>query len=173
MHSKELKILEVLDAIVRQESVRATIDSMVPRVEQKLAQDSKASLAWEAVPLGTYGKKLPDVIRSSWVFVLRARTSTGAERHPNSHQRMMSYKGRGDLQIWNGNEWCSNLLESGSHLEIEKKWLSIPPNVWHQAVVPETNWTVISFHTVPENELVEERTDPADSRLIRQRRYSP
>jgi hypothetical protein len=35
------------------------------------------------------------------------------------------------------------------------------------------NWTVVSFHTVPENELVEERPDPTDFRLIHQKRYSP
>ena len=173
MNKKELKILKVLDSIVRQESVRATIDSILPRVEQKLIQDRNASLAWEAVPLGTYGERLPSVIRSSWVFVLGAHKSTGAERHPDSHQRMMSYRGRGDFQIWNGKEWCSNLLESGFHCEIEKRWVSIPPNIWHQAVVPETNWIVVSFHTVPENELIEERTDPTDIRLIHQQRYSP
>ena len=152
---------------------------MILRVEQKLTQDVGALLTWEPVPLATYGKRLPSMIRSSWVFVLRAQTNTGAEMHPDSHQRMMSYRGAGDLQIWTGESmpsnnvkgWCSNPLVSDSDAEIEHRWVSIPPNTWHQAVVPGENWVVVSFHTVSEDELIEERPDPADGKLSRQRRY--
>jgi hypothetical protein len=171
MNWEELEILEVLDAIVRQVSVRATIDSMIPRVEQKLTQDPNALLAWEPIRLDIYGERLPDVIRSSWVFVLRARENTGAERHPESCQRMMSYRGSGDLQIWNDDRWCHNLLVSDSHARIESRWVSIAPNTWHQAVVPENNWVVVSFHTVAEHDLIEERPDVTAPELSRQRRY--
>jgi hypothetical protein len=167
----ELKTLETLDTIVRRESVSAVIDSIVSRVEQNLTQNPEASIAWEPVLLATYGKGLPDMISSSWVFVIRAQTSTGAERHPNSCQRMMSYRGSGDLQIWDGEKWCPNLLVSDIDATIESRWVSIPPYTWHQAVVLEENWAVLSFHTVSEEELIEERPDPADTRLTRQRRY--
>jgi hypothetical protein len=53
-------------------------------------------LAWEPIPLDLYKVPLPKAIHSSWVFILRANTVSGAERHPNSHQRMMSYRGTGD-----------------------------------------------------------------------------
>ena len=171
MNRKELKILEILDAIIRQESVIAIIDSVVPRVEEKLAQDLDALLAWEPVPLSIYGERLPDVIRSSWVFVLRARENTGAERHPESCQRMMSYRGSGDLQIWNDERWCHNLLVSDSNERIESRWVSIASNTWHRAVVSEENWVVISFHAVSEDELTEERPDATAPELNRQRRY--
>ena len=171
MDKKELKILGTLDTIVRQESACATIDQIVWRVERKLTQDSAALLAWEPVPLATYSRRLPDIIRSSWVFVLRAQANTGAERHPNSRQRMMSYIGSGDLQIWDGERWCSNFLFSNVNTPIESRWLSIPPNVWHQAVVPKENWVVVSFHTVPEDELIEERPDATDTRLTHRRKY--
>ena len=50
--------------------------------------------------------------------------------------------------------------------------MSIPPNVWHQAVVIEDkDWVVVSFHTVPADELIEERPDTADSGRTHQRRY--
>ncbi len=172
MNKQELEILQVLDAIARQESVSIIIDSIVVRVEQKLAQDTEALLAWEPVPLATYGGELPDMLHSSWVFVARAETNTGAERHPNSCQRMMSYRGSGDLQIWTGVRWRSNLLTSDPEEQIERRWISIPPNVWHRAAVPKENWVVLSFHTVPEDELTEERPDPTDTRLTHQRRYS-
>lgn len=171
MDKGERKILQSLDAIVRQEFVIEMIDSIIPRVERKLTQDFGALLAWEPVSLAIYGGRLPNMIRSSWIFVLRAQTDTGAERHPNSHQRMMSYRGSGDLQIWTGEGWCSNLLVSDLEARIESRWVSIPPNIWHQAVVPEENWVVVSFHTVPENELIEERPDTTDTELTCQRRY--
>ena len=171
MNKQRLRILQILDAIARQESVSIIIDSIVVRVEQKLAQDTEALLAWESVPLATYGEELPDMLHSSWVFVVRAETNTGAERHPNSCQRMMSYRGSGDLQIWSGGRWCSNLLVSDPEEQIERRWIAIPPGVWHQAVVTQENWVVLSFHTVPGDELIEERPDPTDSKLICQQRY--
>jgi hypothetical protein len=168
---KERKILEALDAALRQEASYATIDPIVSRVEQKLIRDTAALMAWDSVPLEAYGGLLPEMIRSSWVFILRAQKNTRAERHPNSHQRMISYKGSGDLQTWNGKKWCSNYLISDVNAPLESRWLSIPVNVWHQAVVPKDNWVVVSFHTVIENELVEERPDIKDIDIIHQRRY--
>jgi len=171
MDKQELKILQIIDAITRQESVRAVIDSVVLRVERRLTQDFRALLAWEPVPLATYGERLPQIIRSSWVFVLRAQTNTGAERHPNSRQRMISYRGSGDLQTWTSGRWCSNPLVSDSEVQIESRWISISPNIWHQAVVPEENWVVLSFHTVPDSELIEERPHTNNNKLTYQRKY--
>jgi len=168
---QERKILQGLDTIVRQKSVSTMIDSIVLRVEHKLAQDLEALLAWEPVPLATYAERLPNMIRSSWVFVLRAQANTGAERHPNSHQRMMSYRGSGDIQVWVGEKWCFNHLVSDSNAQIDSRWISIPPYTWHRAVVAEENWVVVSFHTVSEDKLIEERPDEIDAELVRQRRY--
>jgi hypothetical protein len=38
-------------------------------------------------------------------------------------------------------------------------------------VVPEEDWVVVSFHTVPEDELIEERPDPDDRALTRRKVY--
>ncbi len=171
MDKQELEFLQILDAVTRQESVSAIIDSAVWRVEQNLEQEPGALLAWEPVPLAIYDVGLPNMIRSSWVFVLRAQSKTGVERHPNSCQRMMAYRGSGNLQIWTGTRWRSNQLVSDLEARIEKRWISISPDIWHQAVVPEENWVVLSFHTVPEDELIEERPDTIDAKLTHQRRY--
>ena len=171
MDKEELSVLQTLDTILKQESVRAMIESVVPRVEQKLIQGFGDLLAWDPVPLYTYGGRLPKVIHSSWVFVIHALANTGDERHPNSLQRMMSYRGSGDLQIWNGERWCSNALTSDSAKRIEQRWISIPINTWHRAIVPKDNWVVVSFHTVPEDELIEERLDMADPDFTRKRKY--
>ncbi len=90
----ELRILEALDTAVRSEAAAAHINEIVSLVEQELQRRPDDVLAWKSIPLTVYGSPLPAMIRSSWAFILRANTITGAERHPNSHQRMMSYRGR-------------------------------------------------------------------------------
>jgi hypothetical protein len=144
----------------------------VARVEQKLRERPDDVLAWEPIPLDFYTFPLPETIRSSWVFILRANTITGAERHPNSHQRMVSYRGHGDFQTRTEGDWRSHFLKSDQTLPIEQRWISIPPNVWHQGIVPGENWVVVSFHTAAEHELIEERpaTDTEDA--VRQRKYA-
>jgi hypothetical protein len=114
---------------------------------------------------------LPPFIRSSWVFILRAGATTGAERHPNSHQRVMSFRGKGDLQTGGEGKWQSHHLNSNRDEDMEQRWLSIPTNVWHQADVSDVDWVVVSFHTVPAEELIEERPDKTDASRTQQRKY--
>src|SRR6266705_1311107 len=169
MTAEERSLLEALDAIVGSEEIRAQIYPIIERVRAELVRNEKAQMTWESIPLTIFGGALPSGIRSSWVFVLRAGATTGAERHPNSHQRMMSFEAAGDLQVReelsDGGEeqWQSNLLASEPGA-LERRWISIPRNVWHQVVVPEgTDWVVVSFHTVPAEELIEERPDAGDA----------
>jgi hypothetical protein len=172
MDSKERSIIESLHALLHLDNVRAAIAPVVERVEQKLARDRSAVMAWEPLPLSIYGKSLPSFIRSSWVFILRAHTATGAERHPNSQQRMMSYRSVGDMQTGGAGRWQSNPLVSDPRAELEQRWISIPINVWHQCVVPAgANWVVVSFHTVPAEDLIEERPDEHNAGSTRQQTY--
>jgi hypothetical protein len=83
----------------------------------------------------------------------------------------MSFRGTGDMQTGGEGLWQSHVLISDRGAELGRRWVSIPENVWHRAVVPEADWVVVSFHTVPAAELIEERPDAADSRRTRQRRY--
>jgi hypothetical protein len=188
MTAKERSLLEALDAIVGPEEIRAQIYPIVERVRTELTRNRKAQMTWEPIPLTIYGGALPPGIRSSWVFVLRGGATTGAERHPNSHQRMMSFEAAGDLQVRarhgtspsirrtglaDGKEqWQSNLLVSELGAPLERRWISIPRNVWHQVVVPEgSDWVVISFHTVPAEELIEERPDAGNAGGTKQMLY--
>ena len=171
MDQEEFTILEALDTAVRAESVIYRIDAIVSLVEQKLRERPDDVLAWEPIPLDFYIFPLPESIRSSWVFVLRASTTTGTERHPNSHQRMMSYRGFGDLQTRLADEWCSHLLTSEEAAPMAERWISIPPNVWHQGVVGGEDWVVVSFHTAAEDEFIEERPVTEAKETVRQRKY--
>jgi hypothetical protein len=166
----ERVILERLDAAVRDSAAAARISRIVERVDGILARDPEAIEAWEPIPLDVYGSRLPDEIRSSWVFVLRHGVATGAERHPNSRQRMVSWRGAGDFQVHDGQRWRSHLMTSGPDESLLERWISIPPNTWHQGVVGDADWAVVSFHTVPAGELIEERPGP-DEATTRRRRY--
>jgi hypothetical protein len=169
LNQDERRILEALDAAVR--SVATAIERIAASVESKLQASPSEVLAWEPVPLETYGTQLPDPVRSSWVFVLRANVATGAERHPNSHQRMMSFRGRGDFPTQPAGEWHSQPLTSDPSAPLERRWVSIPPNVWHQGIVGPEDWVVVSFHTVPPDELIEERPAAEPTGQPRRRRY--
>jgi hypothetical protein len=172
MDPNERSILESLDALLQLDKVRSAIAPVVERVEQKLARDPSAVMAWEPLPLSIYGESLASFIRSSWVFILRSRTTTGAERHPNSQQRMMSYRNTGDMQTGGPGRWQSNPLGSDPTADLEQRWISIPVNVWHQCVVPAgANWVVVSFHTVPAEELIEERPEGDDASRTKQKTY--
>jgi hypothetical protein len=177
MTASEREILVGLDQILRSEKIRMLIRPVAERVRAKLSRETGALMAWEPVPLTIYGT-LPGAIKSSWVFVLRAGANTGAERHPNSHQRMMSFQGSGDMQVQDGSSapnderWQSNILISDLDAPLEKRWISIPQNVWHQPVISkETDWVVVSFHTVAAEELIEERLESGGQERTKQMRY--
>jgi hypothetical protein len=178
MTTAERAILVALDQVLRSEKVQALIRPVVERVRTNLSREMGAVMAWEPIPLTIYGNVLPGAIKSSWVFVLRAGANTGAERHPNSHQRMMSFQGSGDMQVQEGSSapddesWLSNKLMSDSNRSLEKRWISIPQNVWHQPVISkEADWVVVSFHTVPAEELIEERPESSGPERTKQMRY--
>src|SRR5437588_992086 len=168
MTKEERSVLEALDKIVQSEKVRAKILPIAERVRADLTRKPGALMTWEPVALETFGA-LPPAIRSGWIFILRAGTDTGAERHPNSHQRMLTFGGMGDMKIdvkgtQNDVEadseivWQSNILVSDPRAPLERRWISIPQNVWHRPVIPKgADWIVVSFHTVPAADLIEER----------------
>src|SRR5438045_5264653 len=168
MTKEERSLLETLDRTVLSEGVRSQIRPIVERVRANLARKPDALMAWEPVALETFGA-LPPAIRSGWVFILRAGSDTGAERHPNSHQRMMTFDGTGDMKIdaiGTPNDveteseiaWRSHILVSDLSAPVERRWVSIPQNIWHRPVIPKgADWVVVSFHTVPAAELIEER----------------
>jgi len=174
---EERSLLETLDKIVRSEKVRAQILPIVERVRTELARKPNALMAWEPIALETFGD-LPSTIRSGWIFILRGGSDTGAERHPNSHQRMMTFDGTGDMKIdaiGTPNDveteseiaWRSHILVSDLSAPFEKRWISIPQNIWHRPVIPKgADWVVVSFHTVPATELIEERPGAKQMRYL-------
>jgi len=172
----EESILRALDRAVFAPAAADRLAAIGDRVLGILARGASEIEAWEAIPLELYAARLPGEVRSSWMFALRRGVTTGAERHPNSRQRMVSWKGGGDFQVHEGSGWKSHTLVSDRGAPLGQRWLSIPPETWHQGIVGPEDWLVVSFHTVPAGELVEERPDPNDPdpfrpRRTRRRRY--
>ena len=172
MRPEERTCLESIDTILRSDAVRQQIRPVVERVRAELARKKEALMTWEPLPLTVFGRALPHEIRSAWVFVLRAGVDTGAERHPNSHQRMMSFEGRGDMKTGEPGQWQSNVLIGNDEAPLEQRWISIPQNVWHRPVVgADADWVVVSFHTVPAAELIEEKPDDSSKDGMKQMKY--
>src|SRR5207249_11338842 len=136
MRTEERWRLTSIETVLRSENVREQIRPIVDRVRAELGQKREALMTWEPIPLTVFGRALPSEIRSAWVFVLRAAADTGAERHPNSHQRMMSYEGSGDMQTGDPGQWGNRMvLVSSPDVPLERRWISIPRSVWHRPVV--------------------------------------
>jgi hypothetical protein len=172
MDDSEKLLLQAINLAIQNPSVIAQIDAIADRVERNFTS-SREPLAWESVPLALYGDSLPSEIRSSWVFLLREGSASGAERHPNSHQRVRSWRRSGDFQVRIGDRWESHFLENNFDVPLERQWASIPVNVWHQAVVgPVGHWIVLSFHTAAAEDLIEERPDALESGRMNQRLYT-
>jgi hypothetical protein len=145
-----------LDQIARRPTIMGPLGVILDRVMRKL-QAGTATMAWETVPLTTFDAVLPPSIASSWVFVIRADGETGPERHPNSHQRSLSLVGQGEFQLWSGSGWESHPLTSAPDDPVDRRWVSIPPFTWHRLYVGASPWGMVSFHTVPAADLVEEK----------------
>jgi hypothetical protein len=164
----ERELLQSLDAILKVSSVRKTIDAIAAKLK---SGKPEILMAKEPVPLALYGDQLPHVIRASWVYLMRSPAVTGAERHPNSHQRTASYNGTGYFEVnespeFDGeSEGASYMLVSGTDEPLESRWVSIPVDLWHQAVAHDGDWIVVSFHTAAAAELIEERPGRADSKV--------
>jgi len=172
MTQQEHARLESIDDILQSGTVRQQILPIIERVRAELARKKEALMTWEPIPLTVFGRALPTEIRSAWIFVLRAGANTGAERHPNSHQRMMTFEGSGDMQTGEPSQWQSNVLVSNPDAPLEQRWISIPQNVWHRPVVgADADWTVVSFHTVPAEELIEEKPDDRSQDGTKQMKY--
>ena len=168
----ERGVLKALDDAARHQEMLGRFDVAACELDRKLATEPDLLLAWQTIPLESYDIELPEQIRSSWIFILRARVATIPERHPNSHQRMMAYRGTGDFQVWDGAAWRSNHLAGDFNRPLEKRWISIPTNYWHRSMNPPENLVVVSFHTATEEDLIEENGDPLTSAPTHQRRYA-
>lgn len=156
------RLIGALDEVVRTASVSGELKKALERVLRQI-ESSTELMAWEVIPSTVFGRSLPESIRSCWVFGIRAGAETGAERHPNSHQRSLSLTGSGVFEVREADDWTPHGLVSEPHAPIGQRWVTIPESTWHRLLVDKQAWGMVSFHTVAPEELIEERpVDPRD-----------
>jgi hypothetical protein len=119
-------VIRALDEVVRASSAAGPVRVAPRRVLQQL-DSSTEQMAWEIIPRTTFGQGLPESIRSCWVFGIPAGAETGAERHPNSHQRSLSLTGSGIFEVREAQSWTSYGLVSDPSAATAQRWVTIPP----------------------------------------------
>lgn len=164
--SSEESTLQVLGELVARESVQQFLAGACVALKHQLSLEADAKSTQSPIPLSIYGDGLPDDVRSSWVFVLRPGYAHPAERHPNSIQRMFAFAGEGAMEVWNDDEWALCPLAPSP-----APGLSIPELTWHRPAQLQHVWGVVSFHTVPADQLIEEVGEPQTGLIDGRRTY--
>src|SRR5262245_47589700 len=132
MRASSDEVILALDAELQSPQLREYIREAMQRTVAAL-QASDRLMTWETVPLDLF-EQLPPSIQSCWVFVVRAAQDTGAERHPNSHQRSLSLSGSGHYEVREQGEWKTFTLSSEPS-SVDDRWATIPINTWHRWLV--------------------------------------
>lgn len=167
--------IRVLAQVVGAPRVKEMTAAALQRVTDALTAGTE-TMAWEVFPRTQFGGALPPEIRSCWIFVIRPGQATGAERHPNSHQRSLSLQGSGRFELRQAAGWEAYDLAPGLAAPVGKSWVTIPPNTWHRLFSGAVPWGMISFHTVPSSQLIEERPESdmaLDTGQTSRRVYAP
>jgi len=132
----------------------AALDALVERSQEILNAASLEAHAmlqtgeefgWEFVSLGP----LPEGIASAGLFVLPARSRPTPHRHPNSIQHMRRLSGEARVRLTLGDEVLDRSVGA------DERWVVIEADATHQIDVGDREFVVISFHTVPQEELLE------------------
>jgi len=116
-----------------------------------------------------FGERLPDGVKSGWLFALRGNGLFGNERHPNSWQRSIALQGGAEFDLLLGGNWSTTAI---GRFGSTNRAVSIPPNVWHRIRIGPKTFVSLSFHTVPAAELIEETSEGDDLTRTKQRLYA-
>ena len=100
---------------------------------------------WHFVSL----RPLPEGIASAGLFVVPARSSPTPHRHPNSIQHMRRLSGEARVRLSLSGEVLDKSVGP------DEPWVVIEENATHAIDVGAEEFVVISFHTVPQEELLE------------------
>ena len=130
-----------LDALV--EGSRDRLDAASDKARAMLGPGEE--FGWEFVSLAP----LPEGIASAGLFVLPARSSPTPHRHPNSVQHMLSLSGEARVRLTLGDEVVDRTVDA------DEPWLVIEADATHRIDVGAREFVVVSFHTVPQEELLE------------------
>jgi len=159
MDHREKGFLKKIEALIDGEKARVAVHKAVQETKSMLDADPERLTAAVQVMLSVFGDGLPSEIKSCRVFALRAGLKSRTECHPNSHQRVLSLAGTGEIRVFDDPKPVTVFLKGDRDGPIEQRWGSLKENIWHQPVAGPEDWVVLTFHTASEAELIDEFKD--------------
>ena len=159
MEQREQDYLRTIEVLLENEKARFAIDKAALETKAMLDADPERLTAAVQVSLSVFGDNLPSEIKSCRVFAMRAGLESRIECHPNSHQRVLSLEGTGEIRVLDDPEPFTVSLRSEMGGPLELRWGLLKENIWHQPVAGPEVWVVLTFHTASEDELIDEYKD--------------
>lgn len=112
-----------------------------------------APFVWEEIEVdAALGARLPDDIRSAWIFVLKQDTPSHSHYHPNSIQHMVVLEGAAIAKIGDSSKEMTRFDPDKSANAV---WEVIAAGVPHEFFPRGQHMVVMSFHTCAASELLE------------------
>jgi hypothetical protein len=157
----ESNIISLMRAYLSEGGNKAAIEQAVADCEAELRAGQTVA----------YRAAIPDIqipgpgslLRSLWVFAFAPHAASEIHRHSNSTQYTATWRGDGTLMLGPPDDVSEIALREAESDDVDasagadgSSWVTIPAGVFHQATAGEEGWVVISFHTVPGDELQEE-----------------
>jgi len=145
MISEEPHYLPQLNEAVAELITRPAIKSLIDTLKQQLPHTSEP-FVWST--LDPQPVRLPEEIKSCWIFVLKKDVPSGCHYHPNSIQHMVMTEGQGTSRVGTDSRQMTRFGEAHC-------WYVIPEGTPHEFFPAEQDMVVISFHTCESDELEE------------------
>jgi len=149
---------EAAARIIAQLNTHALIRALKEEIKQ-----TPEPFVWATLDLPTISERLPNSIKSCWIFVLKKDTPSGCHYHPNSIQHMVMIEGDGTAKI-------GSLTSEMKRFDIGNSsspdvWCVIDEGVPHEFFPRRSDMVVISFHTCAATELEEISCDSGLTRI--------
>jgi mannose-6-phosphate isomerase-like protein (cupin superfamily) len=158
--------LSQLNEAVAQLITRPAIHTLVDTLKKQL-QHTSEPFVWSTIDLESITARLPDKIKSCWIFVLKKDVPSGCHYHPNSIQHMVMIEGEGTSKVGQSSRQMKGFGASNSSLH--DIWYVIPEGVPHEFFPSGRDMVVVSFHTCETDELEEIRCDSGATRIYESR----
>ena len=148
----EADYLQLLNDAVAELVSRRTTQALVADLKQQLPH-TEEPFVWSAIDLESITTRLPENIKSCWIFVLKKDAPSGCHYHPNSIQHMVMIEGAGTSKV--GTSEGEMRLFGSLGDSLGETWYVIPERLPHEFFPKGSDVVVVSFHTCESDELEE------------------
>ena len=156
-------------------SVRIALDDGFVRLAAELGTRPEPPHATCIIPIGLFVDEAgDDEVRLCRLFLLRRGARMAVpERHRNSVQRLVSYRGRGAIRqgvpgggperlqpraiVSPDATWRVGDDGTAAGSDLARHWDIVPAGVWHfPEAGPDRDWATVTFHSAAEDEIEDE-----------------